>query len=94
MFECGKTLGLGTKVLVEGAFITSVKKPLEKMAEEFHQKYAAVHGKQTPEQLEGGAADTLTANFLTGLEETSEEAGYIAYEELIVEEPMEIKAKL
>jgi hypothetical protein len=94
VFECGKTLGLGTKVLIEGTFITSVKKPLDKMAEEFHQKYAAIHGTQTPEELEGGATDTLTASFLTGLEETSESVGYIANEELILEEPTEIKAKL
>jgi hypothetical protein len=94
VFECGTTLGLGTKVVVEGAFITTVKRPLDRMAEEFHQRYAAIDGKQTPEQLEGGTADTLTASFLTGLEKTSEEAGYIAKEELYVEEPLEIKAKL
>lgn len=94
VFECGATLGLGTKVVIEGAFITRVSRPLDKMAEEFHQKYAAIEGKQTPEQLEGGATDTLTATFLTGLEETSESVGYIAKEELILEEPTEIKAKL
>jgi hypothetical protein len=92
-FECGTTLGLGTKVVVEGAFTTTVKRPLDEMAEEFHQKYAAIAGKQVPERLEGGATDALTASFLTGLEETSEEVGYIAHEELYVEEPTEIKAK-
>jgi hypothetical protein len=93
LFECGSTLGLGTKVVLEGAFITSLKRPVDKMAEEFHQKYAAIDGVQTPERLEGGAAEALTATFLTGLEETSEEIGYIANEELYSEEPLEIKAK-
>ena len=91
--ECGTTTGLGTQVLLEGSFITRLRRPLDKMAEEFHQRYAAIDGKQTPEQLEGGTTDTLTASFVTGLEKTSESIGYIANEELYVEEPIEIKAK-
>lgn len=92
-FECGTTLGLGEKVTLEGSYIPRVKNPLQKMAEEFHFLYSAVGGKQVPEQLEGGAKDTLTAKFVTGLESTTEEIGYSAKEEVETEEPYEYRVK-
>jgi len=91
--ECGTTLGLGEKVTLEGSYIPRVRSSLQKMHEEFHFQYTAVNGKQVPEQLEGGAKDTLTAKFLNGVESTTEEIGYSAREEVYNEEPYEYRVK-
>lgn len=92
-FECGTTLGLGEKVTLEGSYIPRVKSRLQKMFEEFHFQYTAVGGKQVPEQLEGGAKDTLTAKFQNGLESVTEAIGYSAKEEVFTEEPIEYRVK-
>ena len=92
-FECGKTTGLGTKVTIEGSFIGVVSKVVNRMGEEDKMRYAAVGGKQSPAQFEGGSPDVLTATFLTpSLQSSSEQIGYIAEEEQSFSEPLEIKA--
>lgn len=93
VFECGSTVGLGTKVAIEGSFIGQVR-PIDKVVEEFKGTYRALHGHQVPEGFEGAAKDTLTANFLVGLEPVSEQIGYSssAVEEVSALEGLEIKA--
>jgi hypothetical protein len=91
-FECGKvpeTVVLGT---LEGSVIAPIT-PIDKMAEEFKLPYKEKLGKQIPEQFEGGAKDTLTATFVTGLETTTQQAGLKTKVESVTEEPIEIKAK-
>lgn len=93
-FECGKTAGLGTKVSIEGSFIGQVRKPLDKMSEEYFLRYEQKAGHQAPEMFEGAAKDTLSATFLTSsLQSTTEQLGYeAAQEEQSTAEALEIKA--
>jgi hypothetical protein len=91
VFECGKTVGTGTQVSIEGSFIGRVK-IIDRMVEENKTAYTAAGGHQVPEMFEGGAKDTLTANFLTStLAMSSEQIGYSASEEQSFE-AIEIKA--
>jgi len=95
-FECGAVSppGLGTKVTIEGSFISQVSKPIDKMTEEYFLRDQQKAGHQVPEMFEGGAKDTLTATFLTtSLQMTTEQLGYAAEaEEQSTTEPLEIKA--
>jgi hypothetical protein len=91
-FECGPFL-TGTQVMLEGSYIPQIK-PTSKMVEEFHFKYKQSKGKQSPEKLEGGEKDTLTAKFAKGLEApTTEAIGFGMTEEVITEEELMYKTK-
>lgn len=95
-FECGAVSppGLGTKVSIEGSFISQVRKFVDKMTEEYFLRDQQHSGHQVPEMFEGGAKDTLTATFVTtSLQMTTEQLGYSAEaEEQSMTEPLEIKA--
>jgi hypothetical protein len=81
-----------TVVTIEGSVIAPIKH-IDLMAEEFSLKYKQVGGKQVPEQFAGGAKDTLTANFASGLTKTTEQIGLTDFVEITNEEPIEIKGK-
>ena len=93
-FECGATVGFGTKVTIEGSFIGQVHKFIDKMTEEYFLRYQQKQGVQVPEMFEGAAKDTLSATFVTpSLESTTEQIGYAAeQEEQSTSERLEIKA--
>ncbi len=93
IFECGTTVGLGTKFAIEGSFIGAVK-PVDKSVEEMKGYYKGAAGKQLPEMFEGGAKDTLTSTIISGLETSTEQTAFIAPrpEEIEFEEEYEIKA--
>jgi len=95
-FECGATPLEGTtRVVVEGSFISQVRKPIDRPAEEFKLRSLGAKGKQSPEMFEGGEKDTLTMTIINvaTMQETSEPVAYVApEEEQSVEELLEIKA--
>lgn len=95
-FECGavSSPGLGTKVSIEGSFISQVHKFIDKMTEEYFLRDQQKAGHQVPEMFEGAAKDTLTATFVTpSLQMTTEQLGYSSEaEEQSMTEALEIKA--
>jgi hypothetical protein len=95
-FNCGGEAPLyligGTNVTLEGSLISRIL-PLNKMTPRFHQKFLVRKAKQFPEKLEGMPKDTLTANFMTGVETKSETIVYAAKETVGNFEKMEIKGK-
>jgi hypothetical protein len=95
-FNCGGEPPLyltgGTNVTLEGSLISRIL-PLAKMTPAFHQKFLMKKAKQFPEKLEGQEKDTLTANFMTGVETKSESVIYTAKEMVGNMEKMEIKGK-
>jgi hypothetical protein len=97
IFECGGALevgehgtGTGTLVEVEGSVIGRVKK-IDSMAEENLVTFTVKNGAQVPEQLEGGAKDTLITN--VGVTKTAEPSTFSGFAEVTNQEPLEIKAK-
>ena len=72
-----------TLVTIEGAFISPIRKPIDRMAEEYYLHSVAAQGKNTPESFEGGAKAALTVNILEpkALKETTEGIGFLAEEE-------------
>jgi hypothetical protein len=95
-FNCGGEAPLyltgGTNVTLEGSVISRIL-PLAKMVPAFHQKFLMKKAKQFPEKLEGQEKDTLTANFMTGIQSITEPIIYTAKEQVGNEEKMEIKGK-
>jgi hypothetical protein len=93
IFECGATVGLGTKFIIEGSYITTVKK-VDRPKEEWFDYNTGAGGKQVPEKFEGATeAHTLKATILKGVEKIEEPIGYsTGEEELFNEEKLEIKA--
>jgi hypothetical protein len=100
VLTCGSTTEGFTPVTVEGSAIGLIR-PIDVMRESFKLSYVAPGGKQSPEKFEGEPKDTLTMNWLSGLESFSEQTGLtiIGIEEipkpLLIEneEALEIKAK-
>jgi len=91
-FECGATLGLGTKYFLEGSVIGEIK-PANKSKEEFKGSWKATGAKQEPESFEGGTPDTLKLKYLSGLEPKEEAVGLtMLKEEVDTFEPYEYKA--
>ena len=72
-----------------GSVIGQVKK-FDEMVSSFTVTFKLVKGKQSPEQFEGGANDTLTTAIVGG---ATEATGLTATLTLANEEPLEIKAK-
>ncbi len=74
---------LPTVVTIEGAFISPIRKPIDKMAEEYTLHTIAANGKQSPESFEGGAKASLTVNILEveAAKTTTEAIGFNAEEE-------------
>jgi len=95
-FNCGGEAPLyltgGTNVTLEGSLISRIL-PLGKMTPAFHQKFLMKKAKQFPEKLEGQEKDTLTANFMTGIQTITEPIIYTAKETVGLMEKMEIKGK-
>jgi len=91
-FSCGTPPEAVTAVTIEGSVIAPIK-PIDRMVEEFTRKYKQVHGKQVPEMFAAGPKDTLTTNFISGPEKTTEQTGLASFVEMTNEEPIEIKAK-
>lgn len=83
VFECGSTPLVTTDITIEGSFISSIDRPLNRMIEEYKLQSVAQGGKQSPEMFEGGSKDTLTATILEpkALKETTEAIGFSAPEE-------------
>jgi hypothetical protein len=79
--------GAGEELLVTGSVIAPISK-IDAMSKTFTLSYAASAGKQSPEQFEGGAKDTLTATLGAG----AEQAGLSSTEKITNEEPLEVKA--
>ncbi|HTQ68218.1 MAG TPA: hypothetical protein VMI13_05955 [Solirubrobacteraceae bacterium] len=95
IFECGSTPLVTTDITIEGAFISPIIKPVNRMAEEYKLHSVAAGGKQTPEMFEGGAKATLTAAILEpkALKATTEAIAFSApEEEQSFSEDMEFKA--
>jgi hypothetical protein len=92
LFECGTTKGLGTKVILEGSVILQVK-TTDVPKEEFKAAFVASGAQQEPEMLEGGAKDTLSADFLVGLENKTEAVSLSSKEVISTFEPTEYRAK-
>jgi hypothetical protein len=95
-FNCGGEAPLyltgGTNVTLEGSLISRIL-PLNKMVPRFHQKFLMKKAKQFPEKLEGQEKDTLTGNFMTGIQTETEPIIYTAKETVGNLEKMEIKGK-
>ncbi len=89
-FEC-TTTGLPGKevVAIEGSAIGPIK-VIDSMVSGFTVAFKATAGKQSPEQFEGAAKDTLVTSIVGG---AAEQAGLTATLTLTNEEPLEIKAK-
>ena len=70
-------------VTIEGAFISPIRKPIDRMAEEYYLHSVAADGKQSPESFEGGAKASLTVKIVEpeSLKTTTEEIGFNAEEE-------------
>jgi hypothetical protein len=79
--------GAGEELVVDGSVIAPIAK-IDAMSKTFSAAYAASAGRQSPEQFEGEANDTLTATFGAG----AEQAGLSAAEKISNEESLEIKA--
>jgi hypothetical protein len=95
VFECGSTPLVTTDVTIEGAFISPIIKPIDRMAEEYKLHSVAVGGKQSPESFEGGAKAALTATILEpkAAKSTTEAIGFSApEEEQSFSEELEFKA--
>lgn len=72
-----------TLVTIEGAFISPIRKPVDRMTEEYRLHSVASGGKNFPEMFEGGAKASLTVNILDpkALKTTTEPIGFNAEEE-------------
>ncbi len=84
-----------TVVTIEGAFISPIDKPVDKMAEEYSLHSVAFKGKNQPEMFEGGATAALTVNILEpkAVKTTTEAIGFNAEaEEQSFSEELEFKA--
>jgi len=95
IFECGSTPLVTMDVSIEGAFISPIIRPVDRMVEEYKLHSVATKGTQTPEMFEGGSKATLTATFLelSAAKATTEAIGFSApEEEQSFAEDMEFKA--
>jgi hypothetical protein len=96
-FECGVPPEQTTAVVIDGSVIAAVvassTSNVNKMSEESILRYKTKSGKQVPENFEGGAKDTMTATFVTGLEKQVEAIGLLSTVTDVAEESLEIKAK-
>lgn len=72
-FQCGKPPEVGPSAVIEGSAIAPIR-PINRMSEEFKIAYKESAGKQAVQRFEGGATDTLTAKWVSGVEVTTEEA--------------------
>lgn len=84
-----------TAVTIEGAFISVIGKPIDKMAEEYSLHSVAFQGKNQPEMFEGGAKASLTGNIIEvkAAKTTTEAIGFSAEaEEQSFSEELEFKA--
>ena len=61
---CAERETVPTAVTIEGAFISPIRKPVDRMAEEYSLHTIAAGGKQSPESFEGGAKASLTVNIV------------------------------
>jgi hypothetical protein len=97
VFECGATVLTGTtRVTIEGSFISQIRRPIDRMAEEFKLQTIGSEGKQSPEGFEGGEKAGLTATILnlTTLKSSTEAISYSApaEEQSVEAEALEFKA--
>jgi hypothetical protein len=79
--------GVEEALEVDGSVIAPIAK-IDAMSKTFTLTYTASAGRQSPEQFEGEAKDTLTATLGAG----AEQAGLTTTEKISNEEPIEVKA--